>query len=188
MNNQPHEYLKRIGVTTDKVTIGKNAAKAESVLVRAHERRMPSGFAKQPANGDRDGWQTRRTTTPTGGPSGEGWAPSTGARPAETKSAAVDPPCTAKRVGASGANIEGNESAKYDKLEKRSLKGLKGGGTEKELRDGHNSRGKMAKSKMEKTMGEYAQGTLHSGSKTGPKVTNRKQAIAIGISQAKKAK
>lgn len=39
---------------------------------------------------------------------------------------------------AKSASIEGNESAKYEKLEKRSLRSLKGGGTDKELRDGHN--------------------------------------------------
>ena len=41
--------------------------------------------------------------------------------------------------------------------------------------------------KMQKTMGEYKRGTLHSGSKTGPKVKSRKQAIAIGMSQQRKA-
>jgi hypothetical protein len=43
------------------------------------------------------------------------------------------------------------------------------------------------KAKMKKTMDEWKSGTLHSGSKKGPKVTSQKQAIAIGISQAKKA-
>jgi len=33
-------------------------------------------------------------------------------------------------------------------------------------------------------MHEFAHGNLHSGSKHGPKVTNRKQAIAIGLSEA----
>lgn len=41
---------------------------------------------------------------------------------------------------------------------------------------------------MKKTMREFKKGTLHSGSKTGPKVTSRKQAIAIGMSQQRKAK
>ncbi len=45
-----------------------------------------------------------------------------------------------------------------------------------------------AKGKMEKTMGEFKHGTLHSGSKKGPKVKSRKQAIAIGMNQARKAK
>ena len=40
---------------------------------------------------------------------------------------------------------------------------------------------------MEKTMAEYKAGSLHSGSKTGPRVTSRKQAIAIGLSQDRKA-
>lgn len=48
--------------------------------------------------------------------------------------------------------------------------------------DGEDSGGKM-----EKTMHEYKHGELHSGSKEGPKVEDRKQAIAIGLSQARKA-
>jgi Family of unknown function (DUF6496) len=34
-------------------------------------------------------------------------------------------------------------------------------------------------------MHKYKTGTLHSGSKTGPKVKSRKQAIAIAISESK---
>jgi len=34
------------------------------------------------------------------------------------------------------------------------------------------------KTKMEKTMGEFKRGELHSGSKTGPKVKSRKQATS----------
>lgn len=41
------------------------------------------------------------------------------------------------------------------------------------------------KSKVETVMHEFGRGTLHSGS--GAKVTNRKQAIAIGLSEARKA-
>jgi Family of unknown function (DUF6496) len=36
------------------------------------------------------------------------------------------------------------------------------------------------------TMKEFASGSLHSGSKKGPRVTNRKQAIAIGLNSGKK--
>lgn len=46
---------------------------------------------------------------------------------------------------------------------------------------------KKKESKVEKVMHEYGHGELHSGSKKGPKVTNRKQAIAIGLSEARKA-
>ena len=49
--------------------------------------------------------------------------------------------------------------------------------------------GKAAK--VGKVMGEFKEGTLHSGSKKGPAVTNKKQAIAIALSEAgvsKKAK
>lgn len=38
--------------------------------------------------------------------------------------------------------------------------------------------------KIQKVMHEYKTGTLHSGSKKGPKVTSRKQAIAIAMSEA----
>ena len=40
---------------------------------------------------------------------------------------------------------------------------------------------------MGETMGEYKRGTLHSGSKSGPTVRSRKQAIAIGLSKERKA-
>jgi hypothetical protein len=42
--------------------------------------------------------------------------------------------------------------------------------------------------KMGKVMHEYKTGTLHSGSKTGPMVKSRKQAIAIAMSEANMAK
>lgn len=48
-------------------------------------------------------------------------------------------------------------------------------------------KGKKAKNKIEKTMAEFKEGALHSGSKTGPKVKNRKQAVAIALNQARKA-
>ncbi len=44
------------------------------------------------------------------------------------------------------------------------------------------------KDKMEKIMHEFKEGKLHSGSKTGPKVKSRKQAIAIGLNQKRKGK
>jgi hypothetical protein len=45
--------------------------------------------------------------------------------------------------------------------------------------------GKMASQKVEKAMHERKRGTLRSG-RSGKKVTSRKQAIAIGLSQARK--
>jgi len=44
-----------------------------------------------------------------------------------------------------------------------------------------------AQKKVGKVMGEYKEGTLHSG-KGGPVVKNPKQAIAIAFSEAKMAK
>lgn len=44
---------------------------------------------------------------------------------------------------------------------------------------------KAAQKKVKKTMRERKRGTLKTGS--GKKVTSRKQAIAIGLSQARKA-
>lgn len=45
--------------------------------------------------------------------------------------------------------------------------------------------GKKAQQKVKKVMEEKKRGTLKSGS--GKKVTSRKQAIAIGLSEARKA-
>ena len=45
----------------------------------------------------------------------------------------------------------------------------------------------MKKTKVEKVMGEFKRGTLHSGKK-GPVVKSRKQAIAIAMSEAGMAK
>ena len=45
--------------------------------------------------------------------------------------------------------------------------------------------GKKASEKVEKAMHERKKGTLKSGS--GKKVTSKKQAIAIGLSEARKA-
>lgn len=42
--------------------------------------------------------------------------------------------------------------------------------------------------KVEKVMHEFKEGTLHSGSKKGPKVHSRKQAVAIALSEARKKK
>ena len=44
----------------------------------------------------------------------------------------------------------------------------------------------MAVDKVEKVMKEFKAGELHSGSKKGPKVKSRKQAIAIGLSEQRK--
>jgi len=40
------------------------------------------------------------------------------------------------------------------------------------------------KAKVAKVMREYGKGDLHSGSKKGPKVKSRKQAVAIALSEA----
>lgn len=47
---------------------------------------------------------------------------------------------------------------------------------------------KVSQKKVEKVMHEYKEGTLRSGKKgRGGKVQSRKQAIAIGLSEARKA-
>ena len=46
--------------------------------------------------------------------------------------------------------------------------------------------GKKARSKVKRAMHERKRGTLKSG-RSGRKVTSRKQAIAIGLSEARKA-
>jgi hypothetical protein len=49
------------------------------------------------------------------------------------------------------------------------------------------SYGKAAHAKIEKVMHEFKHGTLHSGRRSGPKVTSRPQAIAIALSEARQA-
>ena len=44
------------------------------------------------------------------------------------------------------------------------------------------------KKKVAKVMKEFKAGTLNSGSSKGPVVTNRRQAVAIALSQAKMTK
>ena len=44
------------------------------------------------------------------------------------------------------------------------------------------------KNKVKFVMEEFKAGKLHSGSKKGPEVTNPKQAIAIALSEARKAR
>jgi hypothetical protein len=46
--------------------------------------------------------------------------------------------------------------------------------------------GPEAQAKVKKVMDEYKEGTLKSG-KSGKKVTNRKQAVAIGLSEARQS-
>ncbi len=43
-----------------------------------------------------------------------------------------------------------------------------------------------SKEKISKVMSEFKHGELHSGSKKGPIVSSPKQAIAIGLSEARK--
>lgn len=51
----------------------------------------------------------------------------------------------------------------------------------------HVNHSNKATGKVHKVMHEFKHNTLHSGSKSGPKVTNRKQAIAIALSEQRKA-
>ena len=44
----------------------------------------------------------------------------------------------------------------------------------------------MKRSKIARTMHEWGAGTLHSGSKKGPRVKSQKQALAIGYAKARK--
>ena len=44
-----------------------------------------------------------------------------------------------------------------------------------------------SRSKVAKVMHEYKHGALHSGSKRGKKVKSRRQAIAIALSEARRA-
>lgn len=45
-------------------------------------------------------------------------------------------------------------------------------------------RAQRGQKKVSRVMREYKAGTLHSGSKRGPKVKSRRQAVAIALSEA----
>jgi hypothetical protein len=47
---------------------------------------------------------------------------------------------------------------------------------------------KKPATKTEKVMHEYKHGTLRSGSKSGPKVKSRKQAVAIAMNEERRGK
>ena len=47
---------------------------------------------------------------------------------------------------------------------------------------------KKKEKKIKKVLGEFKAGELHSGSKKGPVVKNKPQAIAIALSEARKKK
>ena len=53
---------------------------------------------------------------------------------------------------------------------------------------GKSSTSPITNFKVKKVMGEWKQGSLHSGSKKGPVVKNQKQAVAIALSEARKTK
>lgn len=63
----------------------------------------------------------------------------------------------------------------------------KSGSKEKHHSKVHHKKTAKGKGKVAKVMEEFKHHTLHSGSKKGPKVTNPKQAIAISLSEARKA-
>lgn len=46
----------------------------------------------------------------------------------------------------------------------------------------------LGQRKVHKVMSEFKHGTLHSGSAQGPQVKSRKQAIAIALSEQRRAK
>jgi hypothetical protein len=59
--------------------------------------------------------------------------------------------------------------------------------TTKKAASGKKSTGAGKKGKVEKVMKEFKEGELHSGSKDGPIVKDRDQAIAIALSEAREA-
>ena len=72
--------------------------------------------------------------------------------------------------------------------DRKLIKELKGKKAKKHTAKKANPKKKptKAKAKIEKVMREYKKGELHSGSKKGPVVKKRSQAIAIALSEARK--
>ena len=51
----------------------------------------------------------------------------------------------------------------------------------------HEKSESKSEKKVERVMGEFKRGKLHSGSKKGPEVKSRNQAVAIAMSEKRKA-
>jgi hypothetical protein len=85
------------------------------------------------------------------------------------------------------ANIEGNESARYEAMEKKSLKGLKGGGTEQELREGHNTKKKWIAGAIKHPGALHAQLHVPQGKKIPAKKMAAAKAGKYGATAAKRA-
>lgn len=64
---------------------------------------------------------------------------------------------------------------------------VKGSHMKNKKRNAHRIADKQ-KEKIATVMREFKHGQLHSGSETGPKVTDRQQAIAIALSESRKVK
>ena len=58
----------------------------------------------------------------------------------------------------------------------------------KEIATSSKTKRKKRRSKVPIVMKEFKAGTLNSGNKKGPKVTSRKQAVAIALSEERKAR
>ena len=58
----------------------------------------------------------------------------------------------------------------------------------KEITTSSKTKRKKRRSKVPIVMKEFKSGTLNSGNKKGPKVTSRKQAVAIALSEERKAR
>ena len=56
------------------------------------------------------------------------------------------------------------------------------------LNKGDFNMARKSKGKIHKVMGEFKRGKLHSGSKRGPKVKSRRQAVAIALSESRRGK
>lgn len=207
MNNDPYSYLGKF-MSTSNVAKGAERPKVRSVGIavkRPPEMNVSAGPGKGLSQGNRpikgtganrysappkgvmngDGWENKKNTPNRSGPE---TGPSQGfdspgdkkAKPLGKKGVETQSPKVEKKKGlAKRANIEGNESEMYEKLEKKSLRSLKGGGTEKELREGHNQKNwikgaikrpgaftKKAKA-AGKSVGEYAREKASAPGRTG---------------------
>lgn len=56
----------------------------------------------------------------------------------------------------------------------------------KEIKDIKHDKKDLKKDKVKRVMEEFKEKELHSGSKKGPKVTDRKQALAIAFDEARR--
>lgn len=148
------------GAGTFGAAIGGSHSKGEGVTAAM---KLPPPYTKGPSQGRVSGTRAESRTTRQGS--------AVGTKPAASKSPAIQ------------RNVGEPWNAYQDRLRAAS----EATGARASDKIGVSNRGAKKYSKVAKVMKEFSEGDLHSGSKNGPPVKSRKQAVAVALSEARRA-